>query len=180
MTSKLFIQAITKYLLGVILVGVLVFLPAGTFAFAQGWILMGILFIPMFIAGVIMLCKSPDLLRSRLDAKEKQKDQGIVVKLSGLMFLVGFIVAGLGIRFEWYVLPMGVTVCAAIVFIAGYILYAEVLRENAYLSRTIEVQENTKYYSPSISTSCIMYGAVSSFNVASRSPIHFVAKCVFV
>lgn len=91
-----------------------------------------------------MLCKSPDLLRSRLDAKEKQADQGIVVKLSGLMFLVGFIVAGLGIRFEWYVLPMGVTVCAAIVFAAGYILYAEVLRENAYLSRTIEVQENQK------------------------------------
>jgi len=91
-----------------------------------------------------MLCKSPDLLRSRLDAKEKQKDQSIVVKLSGLMFLVGFIVAGLGIRFEWYVLPMGVTVCAAIAFAAGYILYAEVLRENAYLSRTIEVQENQK------------------------------------
>jgi len=91
-----------------------------------------------------MLCKSPDLLRSRLDAKEKQKDQSIVVKLSGLMFLVGFIVAGLGIRFEWYVLPMGVTVCAAIVFIAGYILYAEVLRENTYLSRTIEVQDNQK------------------------------------
>lgn len=144
MTSKLFIQAITKYLLGVILVGVLIFIPAGTLAFAQGWILMGILFIPMFIAGVIMLCKSPDLLRSRLDAKEKQKDQSIVVKLSGLMFLVGFIVAGLGIRFEWYVLPMGVTVCAAVVFAAGYILYAEVLRKNTYLSRTIEVQENQK------------------------------------
>ena len=144
MTSKLFIQAITKYLLGAILVGVLIFIPAGTLAFTQGWIFMGILFIPMFIAGVIMLCKSPDLLRSRLDAKEKQKDQSIVVKLSGLMFLVGFIVAGLGIRFEWYVLPMGVTVCAAIVFIAGYILYAEVLRENTYLSRTIEVQDNQK------------------------------------
>jgi len=144
MTSKLFIQAITKYLLGVTLVGVLIFIPAGTLAFTQGWIFMGILFIPMFIAGVIMLCKSPDLLRSRLDAKEKQKDQSIVVKLSGLMFLVGFIVAGLGIRFEWYVLPMGVTVCAAIVFIAGYILYAEVLRENTYLSRTIEVQDNQK------------------------------------
>ena len=98
----------------------------------------------MFFAGIVMMCKSPGLLRSRLDAKEKQKDQGIVVKLSGLMFLVGFIVAGLGIRFEWYVLPMGVTVCAAIVFAAGYILYAEVLRENAYLSRTIEVQENQK------------------------------------
>lgn len=144
MTSKLFIQAITKYLLGAILVGVLIFIPVGTLAFAQGWILMGILFIPMFIAGVIMLCKSPDLLRSRLDAKEKQKDQGIVVKLSGLMFLVGFIVAGLGIRFEWYVLPMGVTVCASAVFVAGYILYGEVLRENTYLSRTIEVQDDQK------------------------------------
>lgn len=144
MTSKLFIQAITKYLLGVILVGVLILLPAGTLAYWQGWLFMGILFVPMFIAGVIMLCKSPDLLRSRLDAKEKQEDQSIVVKLSGLMFLAGFIVAGLGVRFEWYVLPMGVTICAAIVFATGYILYGEVLRENTYLSRTIEVQENQK------------------------------------
>lgn len=96
MTSKLFIQAITKYLLGVILVGVLIFLPAGTLSYWQGWLFMGILFIPMFFAGIVMLCKSPDLLRSRLDAKEKQKDQSIVVKISGLMFLVGFIVAGLG------------------------------------------------------------------------------------
>ena len=144
MTLKLLIQAITKYLLGVVLVGVLIFLPVGTLAFAQGWILIGILFIPMFIAGVIMLCKSPDLLRSRLDAKEKQKDQSIVVKLSGLMFLAGFIVAGFGIRFEWYVLPMGVSIGAAVIFVFGYIMYAEVLRENAYLSRTIEVQENQK------------------------------------
>ncbi len=144
MTSKLFIQAITKYLLGVVLVGALIFLPAGTLAFAQGWILMGILFIPMFIAGIIMMCKSPDLLKSRLDAKEKQEDQSLVVKLSGLMFLAGFIVAGFGVRFEWYVLPMGVSVGAAAIFVIGYILYAEVLRENAYLSRTIEVQENQK------------------------------------
>ncbi len=144
MTSKLFIQAITKYLLGVVLVGALIFLPAGTLAFPQGWILMVILFIPMFMAGLVMMKKDPDLLRLRLDAKEKQEEQSIVVKLSGLMFLAGFIVAGLGIRFEWYVLPMGVTVCAAAVFVAGYILYAEVLRENTYLSRTIEVQENQK------------------------------------
>lgn len=144
MNSKLFIHAITKYLLGVVLVGILIFLPAGTLAFTQGWILMVILFIPMFMAGLVMMKKDPDLLRSRLDAKEKQEDQSIVVKLSGLMFLAGFIVAGLGIRFEWYVLPMGVTVCAAAVFVAGYILYAEVLRENTYLSRTIEVQENQK------------------------------------
>lgn len=144
MNSKLFIHAIIKYLLGVVLVGILIFLPAGTLAFTQGWILMVILFIPMFMAGLVMMKKDPDLLRSRLDAKEKQEEQSIVVKLSGLMFLAGFIVAGLGIRFEWYVLPMGVTVCAAAVFVAGYILYAEVLRENTYLSRTIEVQENQK------------------------------------
>lgn len=144
MTSKLYIQAITKYLLGVILVGVLIFLPAGTLAYWQGWILMVILFIPMFMAGLIMMKKAPDLLKKRLDAKEKQKDQGIVVKISGLMFLAGFIVAGFGIRFEWYVLPMGVTVCTAVVFIAGYILYGEVLRENTYLSRIIEVQDDQK------------------------------------
>ena len=144
MTSKLFIQAITKYLLGVILVGVLIFLPAGTLMFTQGWILMVILFAPMFIAGIVMMVKDPNLLKSRLDAKEKQKDQSLVVKLSGLMFLAGFIVAGFGIRFEWYVLPMGVSVGAAVIFILGYILYAEVLRENSYLSRTIEVQEDQK------------------------------------
>lgn len=144
MTSKLFIQAITKYLLGVVLVGVLIFLPAGTLMFTQGWIFMVILFGPMLIAGIVMMIKDPNLLKSRLDAKEEQKDQALVVKLSGLMFLAGFIVAGFGIRFEWYVLPMGVSVGAAVVFLLGYILYAEVLRENSYLSRTIEVQEDQK------------------------------------
>ena len=144
MISKLLIQAITKYLLGVILVGALIFIPAGDIKFTQGWIFMIILFIPMFVAGLVMMKKNPELLRKRLDAKEKQKDQDIVVKLSGLMFLAGFIVAGLGVRLEWYVLPMGVSVCAAAFFVAGYLLYAEVLRENTYLSRTIEVQENQK------------------------------------
>lgn len=144
MTTKLFVQAITKYLLGVALVGVLIFLPAGTLMFTQGWILMVILFIPMFMTGLVMMKKDPNLLKSRLDAKEEQKDQDLVVKLSGLMFLAGFIVAGFGIRFGWYVLPMGVSVGAAALFALGYILYAEVLRENAYLSRTIEVQENQK------------------------------------
>lgn len=142
MISKLLIQATTKYLLGVVLVGALIFIPAGTFTFVQGWILMVILFIPMFAAGIVMMKKDPELLRKRLNAKEKQKDQGFVVKLSGLMFLAGFIVAGFGIRFGWYTLPMGVSVFTAAVFVAGYILYAEVLRENTYLSRTIEVQEN--------------------------------------
>ena len=144
MTMKLFIGAITKFLLGVVLVGVLIFLPAGTFSFFNGWLLMGILFIPMFFAGIVMLFKNPDLLKSRLDAKEKQREQSLVVKLSGLMFLAGFVVAGLGVRFGWYALPKPVVIVAAVIFIIAYILYAELLRENTYLSRTIEVQENQK------------------------------------
>ena len=144
MTMKLFLVAITKFLLGVALVGALIFLPAGTFSYLNGWLLMGILFVPMFLAGIVMMFKNPDLLKSRLNAKEKQQEQSLVVKLSGLMFLSGFIVAGLGVRFHWYVLPIGVVVGAAVVFLVAYILYAEVLRENTYLSRTIEVQENQK------------------------------------
>lgn len=138
---KLFFSAIAKFLLGVVLVGVLLFLPVGTFSFFNGWLLMGVLFIPMFFAGIVLIFKNPDLLKKRLNAKEKQREQNLVVKLSGLMFLTGFVVAGLGIRFEWYVLPRAASVIAAAIFLIGYILYAEVLRENSYLSRTIEVQE---------------------------------------
>lgn len=141
MTKKLFVSAIVKFFAGILLVGLLVFLPAGTFSFFGGWMLMGVLFIPMFIAGIVMMLKNPALLKSRLDAKEKQKDQSLVVKLSGLMFLGGFIVAGLGVRFGWYMLPRWAIIVAAAVFLFAYALYAEVLRENAYLSRTIEVQE---------------------------------------
>jgi protein-S-isoprenylcysteine O-methyltransferase Ste14 len=144
MTVKLFFQALMKFLLGVILVGAMIFIPAGTLRYYNGWILMVILFVPMFAAGSVMMCKNPQLLSKRLDAKEKLKEQGIVVKLSGLMFLVGFIVAGLGVRFGWYMVPRWVVVLAAAIFVVGYIMYAEVLRENAYLSRTIEVQENQK------------------------------------
>ena len=144
MTVKLFISAITKFFLGVILVGLLLFLPAGTINWFGGWMLMAILFIPMFCAGIVMMIKNPRLLASRLDAKEGRKEQSIVVKLSGLMFLCGFIVAGLGVRFEWYTLPMPVCVVGAVMFIIAYLLYAEVLRENTYLSRTIEVQEGQK------------------------------------
>ena len=140
--KKLFIEALMKFTAGLILVGLLIFLPAGTFAYWQGWMFMGILFVPMFCAGLVMLAKNPELLRSRLDAKEKQKDQDLVVKLSGLMFLAGFIIAGLGVRFDWYILPKGAAFAAAIVFLVAYALYAEVLRENTYLSRTIQVQEN--------------------------------------
>lgn len=144
MTTKLFISAITKFLLGVLLVVLLLFLPAGTLDWFGGWMLMAILFVPMFCAGIVMMIKNPGLLASRLDAKEGRKEQSIVVKLSGLMFLCGFIVAGLGVRFGWYMLPMPVCIAGAVLFIIAYMLYAEVLRENTYLSRTIEVQEGQK------------------------------------
>ena len=144
MTTKLFFQAITKYAAGVLLVGLLIFLPAGTLCFFNGWLLMGILFVPMFLAGIVMMLKNPELLKKRLNAKEKQAEQSLVVKLSGLMFLVGFIIAGLGFRFGWYTLPESAAIAFAIVFLAAYILYGEVLRENTYLGRTVEVQENQK------------------------------------
>ena len=144
MSGKLFAQAMVKFLLGVFLVGALIFVPAGTFLLFNGWLLLGILFVPMFLAGIVMMIKNPALLSARLDAKEKQKDQSLVIKLSGLMFLAGFVVAGLGVRFQWYQLPTGVTVGAAVVFLLAYGLYAEVLRENTYLSRTIRVQEGQK------------------------------------
>ena len=144
MDSKLFVKAITKFLSGLILVGLLLFLPAGTFAYPQGWLLMSILFVPMFIAGLIMMKKSPELLRKRLNVKEEQAEQKAVIALSGLMFLASFIIAGLNFRFGWIRLPLRVSYAAALLFLAGYVLYAEVLRENVWLSRTVEVQENQK------------------------------------
>lgn len=142
MTKKLFLQAIAKFLAGAILVGVLIFLPAGTLSYFNGWLFMGILFIPMFFAGIFLMFRNPELLKSRLNAKEKLDEQSLVIKLSGLMFLLGFTVAGLGVRFGWYMLPKGATLTAAGVFLLAYLLYGEVLRENTYLSRTIEVQEH--------------------------------------
>ena len=144
MTKELFIQAILKFTLGVIFVGLLIFLSAGTLEFWNGWLFMGVLFVPMFFAGIVMMIKNPKLLKKRLNAKEKQSEQSMVIKLSGLMFLTGFVVAGLNYRFRWNILPMGVSIGAAVVFLIAYLLYAEVLRENMYLSRTIEVQENQK------------------------------------
>ena len=138
---KLFGQAIAKFLLGVALVGALIFWPAGTLKYAQGWLLIGILFVPMFCAGLAMMARNPMLLKSRLNAKEKAREQNLVVKLSGLMFIAGFVCAGLDHRYGWLPLPMGVSYGAAAVFLIAYALYAEVLRENTYLSRTIEVQE---------------------------------------
>jgi protein-S-isoprenylcysteine O-methyltransferase Ste14 len=144
MTAKLFIQAIIKFFAGFILIGLLIFLPAGTFSFFNGWLFMIILFVPMFLAGIVMMFKNPSLLKSRLNAKENQREQNVVIKLSGIMFLMGFIVAGLDFRFNWFTVPKGVVIGGTIVFLIAYILYAEVLRENTYLSRTIEVQENQK------------------------------------
>ena len=144
MDRKLFIQALTKFSAGLLAFGVLLFLPAGTFRYPQGWLLTGILFVPMFAAGLVMMKKNPDLLRKRLQAKEEESEQKAVIIFSGIMFLAAFIAAGLSFRFGWWMLPFGVSIAATVVFLAAYVLYAEVLRENTYLSRTVEVQENQK------------------------------------
>ena len=144
MKKRLFLQAIGKFLLGVVLVGALIFVPAGTLAYPGGWLFMGLLFVPMFLAGLVMLAKNPSLLESRLRGKEQEKKQSIAVKFSGLMFLCGFVLAGLNFRFGWHTLPRGIVIAGCVIFLAAYALYAEVLRENTYLSRTVEVQENQK------------------------------------
>ena len=167
MTKELFFQAILKFIAGVILIGLLIFIPAGTVEFWNGWLFMGILFIPMFGAGIVMMVKNPELLKKRLHAKEKEKEQNIVIKLSGLMFLVGFVVAGLNYRFAWHILPTGVSIGASVVFLLAYLLYAEVLRENTYLSRTIEVQENQKVIDTGL------YGIV-------RHPMYSVTLVLFL
>lgn len=142
--KELFVQAFVKFLAGVLLVGVLIFLPAGTLNYARGWLLMGILFIPMFCAGLVMMAKAPRLLKSRLNAREKAAEQNLVVKLSGLMFVAGFVCAGLDYCNTWSQLPWSISAVGTALFLLAYLMYAEVLRENAYLSRTIEVQENQR------------------------------------
>ena len=144
MDIKLFFQALTKFLLGAVIFGLLIFLPAGSLHYWQGWLLMGVLFVPMFIAGIVMMVKNPELLRKRLNAKEEEKEQKTVVVLSMLMFIAAFVVAGLNWRYQWIVLPDWTVWIAAALFLFGYVLYAEVLRENTYLSRTVEVQEDQK------------------------------------
>ena len=141
---KLLIEALTKFACGLLAVGLLIFLPAGTVAYTYGWLLIGLLFVPMLIAGFVMLHKSPAFLKKRLDAKEKQGTQKGVVAFSGLMFIVGFVVAGLDFRFGWSKMPAWVVVTASVLFLVAYGLYAEVMRENAYLSRTIGVEEGQK------------------------------------
>ena len=144
MNIKLFLEATIKFMLGVLITGLLLFIPAGTINYFNGWLFMGLLFIPMFIAGIVMMVKSSYLLKSRLNAKEKENEQKEVVKLSGLMFLVGFIIAGLNYRYSFINMSNIIVLIGSIIFILSYLMYAEVLRENIYLSRTIEVQKNQK------------------------------------
>ncbi len=138
---KLLMEALIKFTCGLVLVGLLVFLPAGTLVYTSGWLLMGLLFVPMLIAGFVMFFRSPEFLAKRLDAKEKQGKQKGVLALSGLMFIVGFLVAGLDFRFGWSDVPGWIVVIASVLFLMAYALYAEVMRENAYLSRTVKVEE---------------------------------------
>lgn len=144
MDGKLFSQALGKFLIGLIIIGLLLFIPAGTLNYFNGWLFMALLFIPMFIAGIIMFIKSPDLLRKRLNAKEETNEQKIVILVSGIIFLLSFILAGLNFRFGWFHLSRTAIIIASIIFLLSYIMYAEVLRENMYLSRTVEVSENQK------------------------------------
>lgn len=167
MTKKLFYQALIKFVMGILIVGVLLFFPAGTFDYWQAWLLIAILFIPMFFAGIVMMLKSPELLQKRLNANEKESEQKKVIALSGSMFLVAFIVAGLNIRFGWFILPVWISYVAASIFLFAYILYAEVLRENMYLSRTVEVQENQKVIDTGL------YGIV-------RHPMYMVTLFLFL
>ena len=144
MNKNLIIKAFTKYFAGFVLLAALIFIPAGSLKFMNGWLFMGLLFIPMFIMGIVLLLKNPELLEKRLNAKETESQQKTVVAVSGIMFLAGFVTAGLDYRFKWLVLPKWVIIIASAIFLLSYIMYAEVLRENTYLSRTIEVQENQK------------------------------------
>lgn len=144
MTKELFFQAILKFASGVVIVGLLLFLSAGTFYYWNAWLFIGALFVPMFLVGIILMFKNPELLRKRLNVKEKQTEQKLVVRISGVMFILSFAVAGLNFRYNWINLPYWISLLALVVFIFSYLLYAEVLRENTYLSRTIEVQENQK------------------------------------
>ncbi len=164
---KLVIDAVTKYVMGLLFVAVMVFWPAGSLQFWNGWLFIGLLFVPMLILGIVLLWKAPELLRKRLNAKEKMSDQQGVVAVSGVMFLAGFIVAGLDYRFGWSSMPDWVVGIAAVVLLISYGLYAEVMRENAYLSRTIEVQEGQKVIDTGL------YGIV-------RHPMYMVTMWLFV
>ena len=186
MSGKESVQAMVKFFSGLLFVGALLFLPAGTWDYWQAWLLIGILFVPMFLAGLVLMKKNPELLRKRLNAKEEQAEQKTVIALSGLMFLAAFVLAGLNRRFGWCLLPGWASWAAAAVFLLAYALYAEVLRENAYLSRTIEVQEGQKVVDTGL------YGIVRhpmyavtlflflSMPLVLSSPISFAVMLVYI
>jgi protein-S-isoprenylcysteine O-methyltransferase Ste14 len=186
MTPKLFFQALTKFILGLLMIGLLLFLPAGTFDFWQAWLFIGVLFVPMFIAGIILMIRQPELLRKRLDAKEQQHEQKWVVALSGLMFIAVFAVAGLNRRFGWYMLPDWAVYIATAVFLAAYAMYAEVMRENMWLSRTVEVQENQQVVSTGLYGIVLhpMYAATLllflSMPLVLASPWSFVIMLIYI
>ena len=167
MNKELFIRAISRFAAGLLLVSGLLFIPAGTWDYPQGWLLIGILFVPMFIAGLVMMKKNPELLKKRLNVRERESEQRSVILFSGIMFLAAFLSAGLSFRYSWLMLPVPVTIIAAIVFLAAYALYAEVLRENTYLSRTVEVQEDQKVIDTGL------YGIV-------RHPMYMVTVLLFL
>ena len=167
MDRELFIRAISRFLAGLLLVAGLLFIPAGTWDYPQGWLLIGILFVPMFIGGLVMMKKNPELLKKRLNVRERESEQRSVILFSGIMFLAAFLSAGLSFRHSWLMLPVPVTIIAAIVFLAAYALYAEVLRENTYLSRTVEVQEDQKVIDTGL------YGIV-------RHPMYMVTVLLFL
>lgn len=167
MTVKLFFQAITKFIAGLLIVGLMLFLPAGSFSFWNAWLLISVLFVPMFLAGIVMMVKNPALLEKRLSAKEEQKEQKAVIALSAIMFSAAFITAGLNYRFSWITMPAWSAYVSAGVFLAAYLMYAGVLRENTYLSRTVGVQEDQKV----IDTG--MYGVV-------RHPMYSVTLLLFL
>ena len=167
MNKKLFVNGIVKFLSGIVIVALPLFLSAGSFSYWNAWLFMGILFIPMFIAGLILMKKNPYLLEKRLNAKEEQSQQKTVIVLSGIMFLLGFVLAGLDYRFQWIKLPEWLVIAGAVVFLTAYGLYAEVLRENTYLSRTVEVQENQKVIDTGL------YGIV-------RHPMYAVTVILFL
>ncbi len=186
MTKKLFFRAIFKFACGLLIVALLLFVPAGTIHYRNGWYFIAILFVPMFIAGIVMMVRSPELLEKRLNAKEKEDEQKTVIALSGIMFLAAFIVAGLNYRFGWVTMPDWAVCIAIVVFLAAYLMYAEVLRENAYLSRTIEVQENQKVIDtgmygvvrhPMYSSTLILF---LSMGLVLGSPISFVILLCYI
>ena len=164
---KLFWSALAKFLMGLLLVGILLFLPAGSFRYLNGWLFIGLLFLPMLLLGTVLLIKAPDLLEKRLNAKEEEAAQKAVVALSALLFVGGFVVAGLDFRFDWSHVPLWAVILASVILLASYALYGEVMRENAYLSRTVEVQENQKVVDTGL------YGVV-------RHPMYAVTLWLFL